>query len=617
MAEYIENDVRSVCRDIYRQSIGGLLSKEDACYLENLFMQTKGAPKYNSPQEIKDKRNQGRNVERLQNIIRDLCQGEHPANKQIKEFLLEKGYATENNGQIEFTSSFILQTPDNGLIGGHTKSDKDGNILIVINQQMTERSDDSLAVVLGHEICHQMINDKLQKNATSSEIEALCDIVGLIAAKGCGYDIHGKIAEDEKDFSRETQKQAFEHFYSDQPAEFIEQKVNEHMENIVNGIYMPDKLKKIAEFIDEKIPVGIIEYSDLSFEDKRNHFDTRKFKGEDAETLNSIFNKCMELVKENDLGKAILDGAEYGKSTTKDNYTVEEIYIGNRGRTQGGHCCLISAIRNDKNPNNARGEIYINEDFVRSVINELGKENGSIYLSNVVVHEFLHGNQRKHDCINNKIENSRSGLGKPKTSEENTNTPLTHEQMERNYKDVQNDKKGWARMMLTEAASMTAGLTICMQLCNENNRSSIIDYAIEDMKKLGNVSDDTITKLKDALEKTPKTEEERQNHSLHLFNVIVNGEMEHLREVCGNKPLGIKFSEYEDLLGATFNEKLFGPHENFDRTIKCIDEFNKTKEKMFKPIIQETQNKKNQTLSASIVDIYRANFNKLSNFNKK
>ena len=617
MAEYIENDVRSVCRDIYRQNIGGLLSQEDACYLENLFMQTKGAPKYNSPQEIKDKRNQGRNVERLQNIIRDLCQGEHPANKQIKEFLLEKGYATENNGQIEFTSSFILQTPDNGLIGGHTKSDKDGNILIVINQQMAERSDNSLAVVLGHEICHQMIYDKLQKNATSSEVEALCDIVGLTAAKGAGYDIHEKIAEDEKDFSRETQKQAFEHVYSDQPAEFIEQKVNEHMENIVNGIYMPDKLKKIAEFIDEKIPVGIIEYSDLSFEDKRNHFDTRKFKGEDAETLNSIFNKCMELVKENDLGKAILDGAEYGKPTTKDNYTVEEIYIGNRGRTQGGHCGLISAIRNDKNPNNARGEIYINEDFVRNVVAKLGEENASIYLSNVVVHEFLHGNQRKHDCINNKIENSRSGLGVPQTPEENTNTPLTHEQMERNYKDVQNDKKGWARMMLTEAASMTAGLTVCMQLCNENNRSSIIDYAIEDMKKLGNVSDDTITKLKDALEKTPKTEEERQNHSLHLFNVIVNGEMEHLREVCGNKPLGIKFSEYEDLLGATFNEKLFGPHENFDRTIKCIDEFNKTKEKMLKPIIQETQNKKNQTLSASIVDIYRANFNKLSNFNKK
>ena len=600
MPEYIENDVRDVCCDIYRKSIGGLLSHEDACSLENLFMQTKGARKYYSPQEIKDKTNQGRNVERLQNIIRNLCQGSHPANQEIKKFLLEKGYITQNNGHIEFTPSFILQTPDNNLPGAHTKSDKDGNILIVMNQQMAERSDDSLAVVLGHEICHQMINDKFQQNVTSAEVEALCDIVGLVAAKGAGYDIRGKIAEDEKDFSRETQKQVYEYFYSGQPAEFIEQKVDEHMENIVNTFYIPKKLKQIAEFIDENIPVGIINYPDLSFEDKRNLFEARKFNGEDAELLNSVLDKCMSLVQENDLGKVILDGAEYGKPTTKDNYTVEEIYIGNRGRTQGGHCGLISAIVNDKNPNNARGEIYINEDFVRNVVAKLGEENASIYLSNVVVHEFLHGNQRKHDCINNKIENSRSGLGVPQTPEENTNTSITPEQMEKNYRDVQNDKKGWARMMLTEAASMTAGLTVCMQLCNENNRSSIIDYAIEDMKKLGNVSDETITKLKEALEKMPKTEEE----SLHLFKIIVNGEMEHLREFCGNKPLGIIFSEYEDLLGATFNEKLFGPRENFDKTINCIDGLNKTKEKIFKPIIHETQNKENQTSSASIVDVY-------------
>lgn len=589
MAEYIENDVRSVCRDIYRQSVAELLSKEDENYLKGVFMQTTGKYPTYEPQDFINPINQGRNVKRLQNIIRKLCYEEYPANKQIKEFLLNKGYITENNGQIEFASSFILQTPDNGLIGAYTKSDKDGNVLIVINQQLAERSDDSLAVVLGHEICHQMINDKLQQNATSSEVEALCDIVGLVAAKGAGYNIREKIAEDEKDFSRETQKQAFEHFYSGQPAEIIDQKVDEHMKNI-NELYMPEKLKHIAEFIDEKIPVAIIKYPDLSFEDKRNLFEARKFNGEDAKLLNSVLNKCMELVKENDLGKVILDGAEYGKPTTKDNYTVEEIYIGNRGRTQGGYCGLISAIENDKNPNNARGEIYINEDFVRNVVAKLGEENASIYLSNVVVHAFLHGNQRKHDCINNKIENSRSGLGVSQTPEENTNTSITPEQMEKNYRDVQNDKKGWARMMLTEAASMTAGLTVCMQLCNENNRSSIIDYAIEDMKKLGNVSDETITKLKNALEKTPKTEEERQTQSLHLFNIIVNGEMEHLREFCRNKPLGIKFSEYEDLLGATFNEKLFGPRENFAKTIICIDKLNKTKE--------------NQTLSASIVAEY-------------
>ena len=607
MQTIIENDVRSVCRDIYRQSVAELLSKEDENYLEDVFMQTTGKYPTYETQDFINPINQGRNVERLQNIIRDLCQGEYPANKQIKEFLLNKGYITENNGQIEFASSFILQTPDNGLPGGYTKPDKDGNILIVINQQFAERSDDSLSVALGHEICHQMINDKLQKIASSSEIEALCDIVGLVAAKGAGYNIREKITEDEKDFSRETQKQAFEHFYSDQSAEIIEQKVDEHMENIVNGFFMPKKLKQIAEFIDENIPMGIIKYPDLSFEYKRNLFEARKFNGEDAELLNSVLNKCMSLVQENDLGKEILEGAEYGKPTTKDNYTVEEIYIGNRGRTQGGHCGLISAIKNDKNPNNSRGEIYINEDFVRNVITILGEENASIYLSNIVVHEFLHGNQRRSNYMvnKNKVENSRSGLGDPKTLEEKK--PITFKQMEKNYEDVQKNKEGWAVMMLTEAASMTAGLTVCMQLCDEKNKDNIIEYALEDMKNIGNVSDDTLEKLKAKLKETPKTEEERQSYSLHLFNIIVNGEMEQCEEICGNKHLEIKFGEYENLLDATFNEKLFGSRKNFDKTIKCIDEFNKIKEKKQNKsneyTVQSGQYKTSQSSSTSIMNI--------------
>ena len=227
------NNVRGVCHDIYHKNIDGLLSKEDASSLENMFMQTTGAYNYFEPQEISNPINQGRNVEKLQNIIRNLCKGKYPANQQIKEFLQEKGHIKENNGQIEFSPSFILQTPDNGLTGGHTKSDKDGNILIVINQQLAERSDNSLAVVMGHEICHQMINDKLQRNGTSAEVEALCDIVGLVAAKGSGYNIRNKIAEDEKDFSQ----------------------VAGHMEKIINTLYMPKKLKQIAEFIDDKIPI--------------------------------------------------------------------------------------------------------------------------------------------------------------------------------------------------------------------------------------------------------------------------------------------------------------------------------------------------------------------------
>jgi len=249
-------NVRNVCRDIYHSSIGGILSKEDTGSLENMFMQTTVAYKGHEPQEISNQTNFGKNVERLQNIIRNLWKGKYPANQEIKSFLLEKGYITENNGQIEFSPSFILQTPDNGLTGGYTKSDKDGNILIVINQQLAQRSDSSLAVALGHEICHQMINDKLSKNETSAEIEALCDIVGLVASKGAGYDIRSKIAEDEKDFSRETQKKIYECYYPDKSPEAIEKMVDEHMKNIVDAFYMPKKLKQIAEFVDTKIPIN-------------------------------------------------------------------------------------------------------------------------------------------------------------------------------------------------------------------------------------------------------------------------------------------------------------------------------------------------------------------------
>ena len=42
-------------------------------------------------------------------------------------------------------------------------------------------------------------------------------------------------------------------------------------------------------------------------------------------------------------------------------------------------------------------------------------------------------------------------------------------------------------MLLTEAASMTAGLTVCIQLCDETNRDEVIKYALEDMKNIGNV----------------------------------------------------------------------------------------------------------------------------------
>lgn len=249
-------NLRDVCRDVYHQNTAGLLSKEDSSFLENLFIQTSGTYKFFAPQEFSNHNNSGKNVERLQSIIGNLCNGNNSANQQIRDFMLRKGYIHENNGQIEFSPAFTLQTPSNNLSGGYTKTDKDGNILIVINQHAAERSDNSLAITIGHEICHQMINDKLQKNATSAEVEALCDLVGLTAAKGAGYDISGKIAENERDYSRETQKKAYLQYFPDQSIGVIEKMVDEHMEKTVNSLYMPEKLKQITEFIDTKIPTS-------------------------------------------------------------------------------------------------------------------------------------------------------------------------------------------------------------------------------------------------------------------------------------------------------------------------------------------------------------------------
>ena len=246
--------LRSICRYIYHQCSSGLFSKSDSDTLEDLFMQTTGAYRYYELQKIDNPVSSGENVEKIQNIIKKLCEGEYSANQEIKSFLLRKRYITEDNGDIKFSSSFILQTPSNNLLGGYTKMEDNGNLLIVINQQSVEGSEDSLAIMLGHEICHQIINERIKKNITSSEVEALCDIVGMIAAKGSGYTVQQKIAEDERNYSREEQKKMFSRYYPDCSSDDIEKLVDKHMMEVIEKFYVPSKLKQIAEFVDDKVP---------------------------------------------------------------------------------------------------------------------------------------------------------------------------------------------------------------------------------------------------------------------------------------------------------------------------------------------------------------------------
>ena len=297
-------------------------------------------------------------------------------------------------------------------------------------------------------------------------------------------------------------------------------------------------------------------------EAENSEIEARKFNGEDAKELNDVLNDCMKKIKENELGNAILIGAGYGEKTTAENFSIEEIYIGNKGRTKGGHCGLISNVKDGKDPNNARGEIYLNEEFVRNTITNLGKENAEVYLANIVVHEFLHGNQRRSRGIENKVENCRSGLFDKKSEQ---SEKLSDEEK----------RKGYARMFLVEAASMSAGLTVCMQVCDDSNRDKILDYALKDTKELGNVSGDTIDKLRTELEKMPKTSEERELQSLALFEILVKGQMDYFSKQYGGKNLGIELGKYDDLLDAVYHKELFGENrDKFNKVIENIDNEN-------------------------------------------
>ena len=317
----------------------------------------------------------------------------------------------------------------------------------------------------------------------------------------------------------------------------------------------------------------MVMYPDLSFVEKQAYFMQKEFSGKDAESLNSTLDKCIKLVKSNSLGEAILKGAGYEEKTSIDKFTVEKIYIGNRGKVRGGHCGLISAIDNDENKKNARGEIYINEDFVRKISAELGEKNSVIYLSNLITHEFLHGNQRRCEGIENKVENSRSGLANPRTEE--TKKDLTAENQQKIYNDIQENKEDYTRMILTEAASMAAGLTVCFQLCNKENQDVIINYALNDIKCMANVSENTIPRLTEKFKELPHTKEEQQKFSLSLFRILTNGEMEYLSKISGNKPLDIQLSDYGDLLNTTYNKDLFGSRADFDQTIALVDARNR------------------------------------------
>jgi hypothetical protein len=236
--------IRQACRDIYHASVAGLMSEKDEKDLESLFMQTTGKYKMHGPQSLENEE-LGNSDPRLKNIVNELCKGDFPANQQIKAFLLEKGYATENNGNIELTEKLTLQsakTPATNAKTGDT-----GKALIKIGSITLEKGDNYIYWTLGHELCHLMVNDKMPNATTAPEVEALCNIVGQVAAKGAGYD---PLTDKNKNPDFESQ---FRQHFPDASDEEITQKVKRQKE-IYSQMYMPGKLLKIDKFIAEKIP---------------------------------------------------------------------------------------------------------------------------------------------------------------------------------------------------------------------------------------------------------------------------------------------------------------------------------------------------------------------------
>jgi hypothetical protein len=182
-------------------------------------------------------------------MVDKLCKGDFPANRQIKDFLINKGYATEHDGIVDPTAKLTLQAPDNSICGGCTKEDKNGNVLIRINQLEMQKSDDHVAVLIGHELCHLMINNKIPNAATSPEVEALCDLIGLTAAKGAGFDVSSKVSENNRAYDPKILETSYKTYSPNISREEIEKALNN-----VTETYMPEKLNKIAEFVENKIP---------------------------------------------------------------------------------------------------------------------------------------------------------------------------------------------------------------------------------------------------------------------------------------------------------------------------------------------------------------------------
>ncbi len=290
----------------------------------------------------------------------------------------------------------------------------------------------------------------------------------------------------------------------------------------------------------------------LSEKNKQKAFAAREVKDE---TLNRVLNNSLELVKSSPLGMKILKGANYKDvisneayedAKSKHTFTVDKAYVGIAGKVKGGHCGLISAIDGDKTYENARGEVYINENFIRNTVSALGEEKASIYLTNIITHEFMHGKQRTH--CETTPEDSRS---RPKDE------PFQKNGM--SYEDS----------VLAEASAMSAGITV---LCSMQPDTEIRNYAFEDLKRMGNLSSDKLGVLKSIVDANPQTISSRQENSRIMLNIFLKGQQKSYAENYG---ITVDLNKSPEMIKAIYQKDVFGEAHDFVNVIPGLTDENK------------------------------------------
>lgn len=286
-------------------------------------------------------------------------------------------------------------------------------------------------------------------------------------------------------------------------------------------------------------------------------FKDRVYKGKNDALYNEILDEAIHLLKENPMGLAILKGANYKdviskeefdraeadmKSETTPGFAVETVYVGfydkEKGSPDGARCYLAMADNSDNIRNHARGEVYLSSTYIQSALDSFNgnKMLTSLYLTNVLAHEFTHGNQETK--IINEISDCISPLpDDPKKEDRRRGSP----------KDG-----GIENMIITEANSDTAGFMVLKDILKSvlvEEKEPIVKKYLEDIYQHGWIrSKDSLAFLKEGLmtEKEIKTEDVfdlmitekiKTNSKNFYFSDFNEAECEKWAKVCHQKHL--------------------------------------------------------------------------------